>query len=293
MTATEWRSPIGNVSDTARWVAVYRAMESERPDAIFHDPYARRLAGEHGEAIVSSLKHGRMMAWPLVVRTKAFDEMLLACIAAGGVDCVVNLAAGLDARPWRMTLPSSLRWMDVDLPGILQYKLDTLRDVRPVCAYEAVKVDLTDATARGALFARIGRESARCVVLTEGLLIYLTREQVGALAQDLGATAHAHSWIIDLASPRLLRMLSRTVGRAVASGNAPFQFAPAEGTAFFEPFGWTEAEYRSSMDEARRLNREMRFAAFWRVVGRLYPARMREEFRRMSGIVRLERTPAR
>ena len=165
--------------------------------------------------------------------------------------------------------------------------------MRPVCAYEAVKVDLTDATARGALFARIGRESARCVVLTEGLLIYLTREQVGALAQDLGATAHAHSWIIDLASPRLLRMLSRTVGRAVASGNAPFQFAPAEGTAFFEPFGWTEAEYRSSMDEARRLNREMRFAAFWRVVGRLYPARMREEFRRMSGIVRLERTPAR
>src|SRR5262249_23119204 len=33
-----------NVSDTARWVAVYRAMESARPDALFHDPYAERLA---------------------------------------------------------------------------------------------------------------------------------------------------------------------------------------------------------------------------------------------------------
>ena len=48
-----------NISDTARWVAFYRAMESERPDALFHDPYARRLAGERGEQIVRSLPRGR------------------------------------------------------------------------------------------------------------------------------------------------------------------------------------------------------------------------------------------
>jgi O-methyltransferase involved in polyketide biosynthesis len=39
---------IASISDTARWVAIYRAMEFERPDALFHDPYARRLAGERG-----------------------------------------------------------------------------------------------------------------------------------------------------------------------------------------------------------------------------------------------------
>jgi O-methyltransferase involved in polyketide biosynthesis len=44
--------PIGNVSDTARWVAVYRAMETARPDAIFRDPFAERLAGERGLEIV-------------------------------------------------------------------------------------------------------------------------------------------------------------------------------------------------------------------------------------------------
>jgi len=33
---------IENVSDTARWVAVYRAMETARPDAIFKDPFADR-----------------------------------------------------------------------------------------------------------------------------------------------------------------------------------------------------------------------------------------------------------
>ena len=48
-------SPIRNVSDTARWVAIYRAMESERPDALFHDPFARRLGGERGEAIAKAM----------------------------------------------------------------------------------------------------------------------------------------------------------------------------------------------------------------------------------------------
>ena len=59
---------ISHVSDTARWVAVYRAMESERPDAIFKDPYARRLAGERGEAIMRGMPKGKQMAWPAIGR---------------------------------------------------------------------------------------------------------------------------------------------------------------------------------------------------------------------------------
>ena len=42
-------SPVSNVSDTARWVAVYRAWESARPDALFNDPYAKTLAGERAD----------------------------------------------------------------------------------------------------------------------------------------------------------------------------------------------------------------------------------------------------
>jgi methyltransferase (TIGR00027 family) len=100
---------IEHISDTARWVAVYRAMESERPDAIFRDPYARRLAGAHGEEIVQTMKRGRAMAWAMIVRTAVFDEIILETIARERIDLVVNLAAGLDARPWRLSLPASLR----------------------------------------------------------------------------------------------------------------------------------------------------------------------------------------
>jgi methyltransferase (TIGR00027 family) len=106
---------IRHVSDTALWVAIYRAQESEQADAQFHDPYARRMAGKRGEEIVRSLPHGQSMAWSMIVRTAVMDEVILRCIARGA-RTVLNLGAGLDTRPFRLALPRALRWIDVDLP---------------------------------------------------------------------------------------------------------------------------------------------------------------------------------
>jgi methyltransferase (TIGR00027 family) len=280
---------IENVSDTARWVAVYRAMESARPDALFRDPYADRLAGERGHQILASMKQGRTYAWPMIVRTAIFDEIILEAVRTRQADLVVNLAAGLDARPWRLPLPPELHWVDVDLPGILNYKTEMLRDEKPVCRYEAVTLDLRDAEARQALFARLGAGSKRAIVVTEGLLIYLDPEQVAALATDLHAQPSFQEWLIDLASPQLLKRMSRTWGKSLAEGGAPFKFAPAEGTDFFRPYGWREAQYRSTWEEAKRLNRRMKGAWIWELIGRLMPKSKQEEFRRFSGYVVLER----
>jgi methyltransferase (TIGR00027 family) len=280
---------IENVSDTARWVAVYRAMESARPDALFRDPYAERLAGERGHQILDSLPKGRTFAWPMIVRTAIFDEIILDAVRKRQVDLVVNLAAGLDARPWRLPLPPELHWVDVDLPGILNYKTEMLRDEKPVCRYEAVTVDLTDAEARRALFARLGAGSKRAIVVAEGLLIYLDPEQVAALATDLHAQPSFQEWLIDLGSPELLKRMSRTWGKSVAEGGAPFKFAPAEGTEFFRPHGWREAQYRAVWEEAQRLNRTMKGAWFWNLIGRLMPKEKKEKMRRFSGYVLLER----
>jgi methyltransferase (TIGR00027 family) len=282
--------PIENVSDTARWVAVYRAMETERRDPIFRDPFARRLAGEKGQNIVDTMPRGTQAAWAMIVRTAVFDEILLDRVAAG-VDCVLNLAAGLDARAWRMSsLPSTLRWIDVDLPGILDYKTDMLRDEKPVVRYEAVKVDLTDAARRRALFAQVAAESSRVLVLTEGLLIYLTADDVAGLARDLHDARSFRWWVIDLASPMLLKWMSRSWGKRVDAGNAPFRFAPEEGTKFFEPYGWREEQFRSSWQESKRLNRQMPMAWLWNLLSKLRSREKQESFTRFSGIALLQRT---
>ena len=280
---------IENVSDTARWVAVYRAMETARPDAIFRDPFADRLAGERGHQITDAMKNGRAMAWPMIVRTAVFDEIILDAVRNQKVDLVVNLAAGLDARPWRMPLPPDLHWVDVDLPGILNYKTETLKDEKPVCRYEAVTVDLRDLEARRALFTRLGAGAARALVISEGLLIYLTPEQVGSLATDLHAQPTFQEWLIDLASPDLLKRMGKTWGKSVAAGNAPFLFGPAESTEFFRPYGWREAQYRSLWEEANRLHRTMKGAWAWNLIGKLMPPKTREKTRRFSGMVLLEK----
>jgi hypothetical protein len=95
---------IEHVSDTAFWVARHRANESARPDALFHDPLAARLAGERGAEIARTLPNAHMTGWAVVMRTLIIDELILSAIAQG-VDTVVNLGAGLDTRPYRMALP--------------------------------------------------------------------------------------------------------------------------------------------------------------------------------------------
>ena len=280
---------IGNVSDTARWVAVYRAMETERPDAIFRDPYARRLAGERGEAIVRGMPKGRQIAWPMIVRTAVMDEIIMQCVTRDEVDCVLNLAAGLDARPWRLALPATLRWIDVDHPVMIDTKLAELANETPKCQYEGVPLDLVDLHARAQLFERVGASAERVLVITEGLLVYLPALAVAELARDLHRQPSFGLWLMDLASPGLLKMLAKSWGPVVAAGNAPFQFGPAESTAFFTPLGWNEREYRSMFDESIRLKRTMPMAGFWKLLGKLAPKKKQEEFKRFSGIALLTR----
>ena len=281
--------PIEHVSDTARWVAFYRAMETERPDAIFRDPYARRLAGAEGERIVDEMPRGRATSWAMITRTAVFDEIILDVIREQSVDLVLNLAAGLDARPWRLALPQTLRWIDVDLPPMLDYKMSVMRGIDPVCRYEALPADLVQASERAAVFSRLGAESSKALVVTEGLLIYLADEEVRGLASELHGQRSFRWWLIDLASPRLLQLLEKSWGRKLEQGNAPFRFAPPNGTAFFEPLGWCEVSYRSAIEEAHRLKREMPMMWLWRLLGRLSSRERQEEGRRMSGFVLLER----
>lgn len=280
---------IENISDTARWVAVYRAMESARPDRIFNDPFAERLAGDKGVKIVDNMKSGRQMAWAMIVRTAIFDSVILDQVRNKGVDQVVNLAAGLDARAWRMDLPRTLKWVDVDLPGILDYKTEMLKNETPVCEYEAIRLDLRDEGRRQALFSQLGGRSKRTLVVSEGLIIYLNDEQVASLARDLSAQPSFQSWLIDLAHPQLLIMMKKMWGKNLDAGNAPFQFAPEAGTKFFEPYGWREKEFHSSMDEAQRLKREMKMMWLWRFLGRMRSKEQQEVMRRFSGFVLLER----
>ena len=245
-------SPISSVSDTARWVAGYRAWESSRPDALFHDPYADRLAGDRGRAIAALMPRQARNGWPLIARTKLLDDLTLAAVA-GGCDCVVNLAAELDTRPYRLELPASLQWIEADFPALIEEKSALLAQARPRCRLLRLAVDLTDGVARRALLRDAVGSSMRALVLTEGLLLYLDEPEVRALAADVAAESSVRWWLLDLASPRLLAMMQRSMGAGLK--NAPMKFAPPDGIAYFEALGWRIESVQSMLHAAARFGR--------------------------------------
>ena len=245
---------IRDVSDTARWMAVYRARETEREDAVIRDPFARALAGERGERIANALTFGDDNAWSFIARTYLFDRFVTRLVQHGA-DMVVNLAAGLDTRPYRMELPASLRWVEVDLPDILDHKEAILADAKPVCELERVRLDLSNEDGRRGLFANLGRRARHAVVISEGLVIYLMPEAVATLASDLAGPPSFQHWALDLASPGLLEMMKQSVGSAMNEAGAPFLFAPPEGPPFFAVHGWQPVEIRSLLKTAAKLGR--------------------------------------
>ncbi len=276
---------IRNVSDTALWAAVYRAAEAERPDALFRDPYARRLAGDRGRRIADSVPGPARADWAWMARTLLCDRLIVEQLGQG-VDQVVNLAAGLDARPYRMALPPSLHWVEVDLPGILDYKEEVLAGEKPACSLERVRLDLSDGDARRALFARLDGRAGKTLVLSEGLLIYLDATEVASLARDLAAPRRFAHWIVDIASPGLLRMLQRSIGSQLDRASAPLRFGPPEGPGFFTAHGWRPVEVLSLIKAAARHGR---LTLGLRLVAMLPESRGRQGSRPWSAVCLLAR----
>jgi methyltransferase (TIGR00027 family) len=245
---------VRNVSDTALWAAHFRAEESRRPDALFRDPYAEKLGASRGGEMARTLPQGLSHAWAWVARTYLFDQILQKEIAEGA-DLIVNCAAGLDARPYRMQLPTTLQWIEADLPDILAYKKELLAGDKPTCQLERIAVNLADVNERRRFLADITKHGKRGIVLTEGLLIYLSTEEVAQLAEDFSGTGSLQRWILDMHSPRLLAMMQRRTGKALEKVGASFKFGPAEGPDFFRSHGWTPVQVEGLLHTAARFRR--------------------------------------
>jgi methyltransferase (TIGR00027 family) len=279
-----------DVELTAFLTAALRAIESERPDALFLDEHAARLSGERGRALVEALERGREAAGALAVRTHVFDRRIRVAVTAEGVDTVLDLGAGLDTRPYRLPLPASLRWVDVELPGILAHRAEVLAGAQPRCHHEAVGLDLADGDARRALLRRIGRAAKRVLVVTEGLLVHLAPPDVAALADDLRAERCFDRWLTDLASPLLVAELRRLWGDALGPGGATvFRFGPAEGARFFRRHGFRVAERRSLWDDVRRFGRAAPSSLRERVDSGEAPRELAAAVKAMGSILLLER----
>ncbi len=154
-----------------------------------------------------------------------------------------------------MTLPPSLKWIEADLPDVLEYKAEILAGAKPACALERVPLDLANDDARRGLFARVAREGRHVAILSEGLLVYLMRYAVAELARDLAAQPTIDYWVADFASPRALEQMTERLGDVMREPGAPLLFAPYDGPEFFRDYGWEPRENKSLLRTASRIER--------------------------------------
>ncbi len=248
---------ITHVSDTALMVAACRALESECPDGFVHDPFAARLAGERGLAILRAIPQPGMMRFGIGVRSRFMDELLLEAVASQPIATVLSLGCGLDTRPWRLELPRELRWIEVDLPDILDYKDALMSAETPRCHRERMTADLNDAAQRRAIYAAAGQAPA--LMITEGLLMYLPAATVEALADEAWRESGIKHWMSDIMSTafaKAIHMDATSVRNVQASDFL-------QGEQIFDAVlrhGWVSAARRSyitdmafAMERAQRL----------------------------------------
>jgi methyltransferase (TIGR00027 family) len=273
---------VRNVSDTARWVATYRARETARENALFRDPLAERLAGERGPAIAE--RASRHSEWALITRTKLIDDLVMDLVAQG-TETILNLAAGFDTRPYRLALPAGLKWVEADLPELIAEKNALLANEPPRCLLERVAVDLSDASARRAFLERYTDGTEKAAAITEGLVIYLDSSAVSELGRALLACSAIKSWVLDFNSPRINAETAKAMATTLA--NAPFRFAPPNGLAYFEALGWKPRVVRSLFRAGARFKRVPFLMRPFALLPEPNPRDLRDA--RWSAVVRFDR----
>jgi methyltransferase (TIGR00027 family) len=228
------------VAATGLLAAAIRAEESARDDRLFTDPFAERLAGDEGRQLLADAvaATGHTPA-QIVIRTRFFDEALL-CAQDDGVLQVVILAAGMDARAYRLPWRAGTTVYEVDQPQVIAAKDERLAGERPGCRRVAVGIDLADDWPK-ALQSQGFALVAKTVWLIEGLLQYIDASAVNTLFARIDA----------LSAPGSV-LLYNVVGRTMLEApflqptrqfmqrlGAPWTFGTDTPAALAAGLGWT------------------------------------------------------
>jgi methyltransferase (TIGR00027 family) len=262
---------IQHISDTAFWIAGFRARETERKDAAFKDILAKKLAGEKGLQMVSDTPHSKVMAFAMVVRTAAIDKLILSAVSQG-IDAVINLGAGLDTRPYRLELPRQLKWIEVDFEGLIKYKNEKLGEDIPACQLKRIAADLSDDDERRKLLSELGSEIKRALVITEGVIGYLTNEQAAKLSKDIYSIPSFAFWVQDYSQGKM-RQHRRSKDLVKMVKHTPLQFKCKDPIGFFHEHGWGLKENIFILDEADLIGRSMPMMLPWNLLIKLPPVR--------------------
>jgi methyltransferase (TIGR00027 family) len=232
------------IATTGLYTAMLRAQESARPDRLFSDPFAEALAGPQdndAHALLEASSSAGSQNPFIPIRTRFFDDAIERILDEFAVDQLVILAAGMDTRAFRLSLPPSLALFELDRPEMLDLKAARLAQVNalPRCRRIPLPADLTGDWPE--ILQKGGFDRQRpSAWLMEGLTAYLTDNEVHHLLDTLDELAIAGSWLLTdvighsfLTSPQMADL--RTM---LSAHGSPFRFGTDDPESLMRMHGW-------------------------------------------------------
>jgi methyltransferase (TIGR00027 family) len=245
------------VSTTAQWTAAARALESERSDRVFHDPWARMVAADRGFELLDRYAGAGTAAF-IVVRTRFIDDAIAETIADSDIRQVALIAAGMDTRAARLPWPDGVVLYELDRPGLLAAKETLLpRDsFVPGCDRRTVAVDLAADWLRAAQDAGLD-PTQPTLWIAEGLLFFLPEPAVRRLLGTLRAASAPGSVLIGdfVSASALTNPMARNFMRTLAEDGSGWQFGTDEPEEYLRETGWRPVDIKQPGEDRANFGR--------------------------------------
>lgn len=186
------------VTKTMLFTLYCRALDNESRQPVLGDHYASEVLKTVYEHIPLKIKLATTERYIVTLRAKRFDGWAREYLAAHPDAVVLHLACGLDSRAFRIEVPDTVTWIDLDVPEVISLR-EGRYPSRP--GYRAVAASATETDWLADL-----PHGRPLLMIAEGLLMYLPRSQVKALLHRLTGRFGEGQLLFDVVAPWVARL---------------------------------------------------------------------------------------
>lgn len=254
---------IKDISQTAILVAGCRAFEHTQKPSLIKDHLAGSLLSTEDVKLFELFKNSAQFSLfntSVIVRTLVLDNMILNLLSKEDITQVINLGAGLDTRPYRMSLSKELIWWEIDHKNITITKEKALRNYTPNCIVKRKAIDLNSIDKFKIFINKEIDKEKKTLVFSEGILIYLDPEIVSKLLSIFANLSLCTHWITDVGTIKNRNFQKSQSKSTFTQLLKHMKFYSSPNDKIYAAHNWKVKQFKDLAIEAINYNRPLTLA---------------------------------